>query len=87
MIKAKPKLREFRYKPLQFKEELDNLFISNSATGEKIWGPTRDEPIPIDEGPITTDGDHDMGSEFMEPFNTTILSDATDIVDELKQAN
>lgn len=47
--------------------------------------PTGHELIPS-EGPIPTDRDHIMGSEYMKIFNTTILSDETDVVDELKQA-
>lgn len=34
-VQANPKLRKFRYKPLQFKEELDNLFIDNSAMEQR----------------------------------------------------
>lgn len=36
---------------LQFEEELDDLFIGNSATGESSWVPTGDELIPS-EGPV-----------------------------------
>lgn len=62
------------------------MFINNNATSEKALAPTGDEPIPS-EGPIpTTDVDYDTQSESMESFNTTILSDATNMVDELKQA-
>lgn len=75
-------IKEFQYKPLQFKEELDNLFIDNSATKENAWAPTGDNPIPY-EGPMPDDLDQDTHTEFMESFNTSVLSDAAD-VDELK---
>lgn len=72
---------------IKFEEELDNLFIGNTATIEKAWAPTSNEPISS-ERPIPTNGYHYTCSEFMESFNsTTILSDATDMMDKLKQAN
>lgn len=83
-FQANPKLSEFQYKPLQFEKELDNFFIGNSATGENAWVPTGDEPIPS-EAPFPTSGDFYTGLEYMEFFNTTILSDATAGVDKLKQ--
>lgn len=48
MIKANPKLREFRYKSLQFEEELNTLFIGNTVTGDNAWVPTADESILSD---------------------------------------
>lgn len=37
IFQANPKLQEFRYKPLQLKEELENLFTNNSSTGKNAW--------------------------------------------------
>lgn len=68
LIKANPKLREFGYKPLQFEEELDTLFISNSATGENASVPTRGEPLPR-EDTSQEFCDPDNHSEFMESLN------------------
>lgn len=51
------KLREFHYKPLQFEEELDNLFFGNSVIDENAYASTSDEPIPS-EGPTHDDVDH-----------------------------
>lgn len=85
LIKANSKLREFRYKPLQFKAELDNLFIGNSATGDNAWAPTTNAPIP-NEGPIPDEDARDKHSEGKESHNTNLLSDATDGIEELKAA-
>lgn len=38
-------LRDFRYRVLQFEEEIDMLFPENSATGESAWAPKGDYPI------------------------------------------
>lgn len=56
-------------------------FIGNSATEESVWILTSDEPIPS-EG-LTGD---DVVIDFIETFDTTIVSDPTDTMDELKQA-
>lgn len=42
----------------KFEEELDNLFIRNSATGENEWVPAIDEPM-LGKGPIHEDVDRD----------------------------
>lgn len=85
LIKANPKLREFRYKPLQFEAELDNLFTGNSATGENAWAPTTDAPMPS-EGPTPNEDACDTHSDYMESYNTNLLSDATDGIEDLKAA-
>lgn len=59
MIKANPKLKEFRHETLQFEEELDSLFLGNSATRENAWTPTGDDPIPS-EVPTAEDLDQDV---------------------------
>lgn len=46
IIKVNLKLRELRYRLFQFEEELNSLFIRNSATDENTWAPTGDEPMP-----------------------------------------
>lgn len=71
-------MKEFRYKPLHLEEELDNLFIGNGATRENAWGSTGRDPIPS-EGPKPDNLDQAMHSEFMESFNTAVLSDAVDV--------
>lgn len=48
------KLREFRYKELV--KELDMLFVGNSATCERVWAPSRDEPM-LSKGPVGDDVD------------------------------
>lgn len=74
-------MQEFQYKPLQF-EEFDNLFIGNKATSENAWVPTDDEPVPS-KRPVQDHIEHDDQLEFMESIDTTILSNATDMVDEI----
>lgn len=84
-VQANPKLREFRYRPLQFEEELDTLFNGNSATRENSWVPTGGESLPS-EGVSQDYFDHDGHSEFMESLNTITNMDAPDVVEELKHA-
>lgn len=50
---------EFRYKQLQFEEELDLLF--DSTTRDYAWGPRADEPMPS-ERPTHIEVDHDTQS-------------------------
>lgn len=38
------------------------------------------------KGPTHDEVNHDIQSDFMESFNTTIVSNSADMVDELKQA-
>lgn len=64
------KLKEFQYKPLQFEEEFNNLFIRNSTIGENTWVPKGDDPRP-NEVPMADDLDQDAQTEYMESFNTT----------------
>lgn len=73
VLLANQKLREFGYRPLQFEEELDNLFIRNNTTGKSAWAPTSDDPKP-NEGPTPDEDYHDTHSEFMESYNTNFLS-------------
>lgn len=48
MIKANPKVKEFRTRPLQFEDKLDALFLGNSASGVNSWIPTGNTPPPFD---------------------------------------
>lgn len=61
------------------------MFTRNNASNEIACAPTGDELIPS-EGSIPNEVNHDSHSAFMESFTTTILSDAIDLVDELKTA-
>lgn len=83
-FQAKPKLRELRHKPLQFKEMLDNLFIDNNVTpecmGTKGWWFDTERETHSWRGWLR----HTF--RFVESFETTMLLDATDMVDELKPA-
>lgn len=60
------------------------MFIDDSLVGENLLVPTSVEFIPR-EGPIHSYVDHDSQLEFIESFNIATLSDATVVVDELKQ--
>lgn len=50
-FQANSKLREFFYKSLRFEEELDNLFIGNSAIVENAWVPSEDETV-LSDAPV-----------------------------------
>lgn len=84
-FQANTKLRELQYKPLQFEEGLDNLFVGDSATGEDARTPTGDEPMPS-KGPTTDEDAHDTHSEYMDSYNINLLFNATDKIEELKIA-
>lgn len=73
----------FRYKPLRFEEELGNLFVGNSASGENAWVLTGDASISSEE-PVQDYVDRYDQPEFMESFITTILLDTTNVADEIK---
>lgn len=64
---------------------MDALFIGNSAKGEKAWAPRGNEPLPS-EGSTGDEFYGDTQSDFMESFSTTIVSDSTKMVEELKEA-
>lgn len=59
-------------------------FIGNSANRENVWLPTGDEAMPSG-GPTSNEVDQESHSEFMESFNTTIVSDLVDTLAELKE--
>lgn len=63
--------QEFRYR----RGGVDLLFIEKSTTDENAWAPTGDEPLP-NEGPTGDEVERKTHSEFMELFNTTIVSDS-----------
>lgn len=73
-------MKEFRSKRLQFEEELDSLFIGNSATGENAWVPMGDDPKQS-EVPMPDELDMDVQAEYMEPFNIAVLLDSADVDD------
>lgn len=66
-------------------EELDLLFISNNSTSENVWAPTGDEPL-LNKRPPGDEVEHDNQSDFTESFNTTIVSDSIEMVDQRKEA-
>lgn len=61
------------------------LFIGNSATEGGAWVPTNDDHMSS-EAPIANDVDLESRTDFLESLDTTIVSDPTDGVEELKQA-
>lgn len=80
-----PKFLECPYRPLQFEEELDILFIDNNATGKNAWAPMRDEPSRS-EVPRGDEFHSGTSSDFIESLNTIVVSDSAVMVEELKEA-
>lgn len=85
-LSVKQESWEFRYKLLQFEEDFDNLFIDNSIADENAWASTGDEPI-ASEGTTPAQRSRSRHSiRFYGVVNTTIVPNAPDMIDELKQA-
>lgn len=78
-------MREFRYRQLQFEDELVCSLSAALVTGECAWVPKGNDPMAC-ESPAGNDVDLESRTNFLESLDTRTVSNLPDNMDELKQA-